>query len=115
VEITGGHAASIVSVAHGRADLAAIDAVTWRIALRHLPEAARLRTLALTEPTPGLPLIAARGAEPARYRAAIAAAITELDAPTRAELGIVGFAAFAPAGYAALAAQADVAERRVPQ
>lgn len=54
---TGSHAASALAVVEGRADLAAIDAVTWRLLLRHDPQMARLRVLEMTDPTPGLPYI----------------------------------------------------------
>lgn len=62
---TGAHAASALAIAEGRADIAAIDAASWRLLRRHRPGlAARLRTLDETPPTPGLPLIAARRFDP---------------------------------------------------
>ena len=57
--VTGAHAASIDAVAEGRADVAAIDAVTWAMAQRYLPQTANLRVLLSTPPTAGLPLITA--------------------------------------------------------
>lgn len=57
---TGAHRASIQAVAEGRADVAAIDGVSWQLALRHEPAAGTLRVLTRTPPTPGLPLITAK-------------------------------------------------------
>lgn len=57
---TGSHVASAKAVAQGQADLAAIDAVTWALILRHDAFADGLRVIAQTNPTPGLPLITAQ-------------------------------------------------------
>jgi ABC-type phosphate/phosphonate transport system substrate-binding protein len=72
VRVTGAHVRSVDRVAAGAADLAAIDLVTWGHCLRHRPAAGRLRVLMLTEPTPGLPYIAAPGADVGALRAALA-------------------------------------------
>ncbi|MFN3722893.1 MAG: phosphate/phosphite/phosphonate ABC transporter substrate-binding protein [Paracoccaceae bacterium] len=58
--LTGGHRASALAVAEGRADFAAIDAVTWDLLTRHEAFAGGLRVFATTTPTPGLPLITAQ-------------------------------------------------------
>lgn len=59
--ITGSHRASMRAVAHGHADLCAVDAVCWELAARHDPAIrTRLRVVAETYPAPGLPLICAR-------------------------------------------------------
>jgi ABC-type phosphate/phosphonate transport system substrate-binding protein len=54
---TGSHRASIRAVASGDADFAAIDCVTWAIALRHEPAAANLAVAGWTASRPALPLI----------------------------------------------------------
>lgn len=55
---TGSHRASLAAVRNGDADVAAIDAVTLALLQRSAPhEVEGLRTLAFTQPTPGLPLI----------------------------------------------------------
>ncbi len=60
VTITGGHVASVAAVAEGRADLAAIDCITWAHLQRLRPDTTKaLRVIAWTKATPGLPLIAA--------------------------------------------------------
>ena len=74
VRVTGAHVRSVERVAAGAADLAAIDLVTWGYCLRHRAAAGRLRVLMLTDPTPGLPYIAAPGADVAALRAALAEA-----------------------------------------
>lgn len=100
---TGGHRASARAVAEGRADRAALDAVTWRGIVQWEPElAARLRVAARTPPSPALPLIAAAGTDPARHGRAIAAGLAQLRADTRAALGIAGFVPMTEAAYVAL-------------
>jgi ABC-type phosphate/phosphonate transport system substrate-binding protein len=112
VEITGAHAVSGARVAGGAADLAAIDFVSWRLFRRFRPEAGRLRVLMLTDPTPGCPLIAARGTDVGPHRRAVAAALTRLDAGCEA-LGIVGFAPLAAADYELIGDRLDAAEARL--
>lgn len=110
---TGGHAASAVALAEGGADIAAIDAVTWGLIQRFSPEARHLRTLFLTEPTPGLPLITAPGADPAPARRAIATALARLDPATRSDLGLAGFVPLDRADYRIVADRLAAAETRL--
>ena len=93
-------ATSVRAVAAGAADLAAIDMVSWGLARRFVPEARRLRVLFATDPTPGLPLIAAKGTDVAPHRRAVAAAVAGLDPATRAALGIRGFVALGAEAWA---------------
>ncbi len=80
VTVTGAHAASFVAVADGDADVAAIDCVSyWFIAQENPRAAARIRILAETAPSPGLPLItngATSDAEIVALRGALRAALT---------------------------------------
>ncbi len=100
---TGGHRLSAAAVAGGRADIAAIDAVTWRLAARNDPVlAARLRVIGQTEPAPGLPCISAAGADGAVLFAAIAGAIADLSAMDRGTLLLRGIAAIPAAAYLAV-------------
>lgn len=89
VTVSGGHARSAAAVAEGRADLAAIDAVTWEL-LAAEGATAGLRVLASTDPTPGLPLIAAGGADAAMLARAFAGAIAALSPEDRAALRLTG-------------------------
>jgi ABC-type phosphate/phosphonate transport system substrate-binding protein len=97
---TGAHRDSARAVAEGRADIAAIDAVTWRLYTAHFPqESARLRVLGHTHPTPGLPLITAVGRDPAPIFAAISAAFAALAPQDRAALGLFGLASIPADAY----------------
>lgn len=99
--ITGGHAASLRALREGSADLAAIDAQTWRQLLR-FDGADPALEIARTPPSPGLPLITARGRDPAPLRAALAEAITSLPAATRAALDLQGMVTLDEAAYRAI-------------
>lgn len=67
---TGSHAASLAAVAGGRADIAFIDAVTWRLLKRYDRNALSIFQFGRSAITPALPLIAAKGTDPAPLRAA---------------------------------------------
>ncbi|MEM8753866.1 MAG: PhnD/SsuA/transferrin family substrate-binding protein [Pseudomonadota bacterium] len=103
---TGAHRASIRSVADGRADFAAVDAVSWRLAERHEPAAEALAVVAETPPTPGLPLITRRRDERAlaHMRLVIETEVEMLDPAVRAALFLKGFVKMRPEDYAPLAA-----------
>jgi ABC-type phosphate/phosphonate transport system substrate-binding protein len=55
---TGGHRNSIVAVAEGRADVAAIDCRSWALAQRFEPRAAEVEVIGWTAKRKGLPFIA---------------------------------------------------------
>jgi ABC-type phosphate/phosphonate transport system substrate-binding protein len=114
---TGSHDASARAVAEGRADLAALDAVSFRLIRRFRPWAGELRTLFMTEPTPGLPLIAASATEPAPHRRALARGFAALDPEARAALGLRGFVPLDLADYAPVRTRARAAARllRLPE
>lgn len=61
IVLSGSHRNSIIAVANGDADLAAIDAVTWEMAKCYEPAANDVHVIAKTQPVPGLPLITATG------------------------------------------------------
>jgi ABC-type phosphate/phosphonate transport system substrate-binding protein len=112
-EVTGAHVVSATRVAEGAADLAAIDWVSWRLYRRFRPQAARLRVLMLTDPTPGCPLIAAPGTDVGRHRQAVAAALDALDTGTREELEIAGFAPLETKDYEMIRDRFDAARARL--
>lgn len=99
---TGAHAASIAAVAQGRADLAAIDAQTWRLACRHGAVPAGLHEIARTAPGPGLPLIAAAGLDAEALAEAVEGAIAATMPDDRAALGLAGLARIPAEAYLAL-------------
>ncbi|QYZ70600.1 phosphate/phosphite/phosphonate ABC transporter substrate-binding protein [Neotabrizicola shimadae] len=99
---TGGHRLSMLAVAEGSADIAALDAVTWRLLQRWEPAAARVKVVGLTDPTPGLPLISRAGADAPPLFAAISAAIAALSPADRDTLCLKGLVAIPAADYLAL-------------
>ena len=61
---SGGHALSAEAVRDGRADIAALDCVTWALMQRHEPERCRgLRVLGDTPAAPALPYVTRRSAD----------------------------------------------------
>jgi ABC-type phosphate/phosphonate transport system substrate-binding protein len=58
---TGAHRASVIAVAEGEADVAAIDCKSWMLAERHEPAAKDLHVVGWTSRRRGLPFIRARG------------------------------------------------------
>ncbi|MGB0440741.1 MAG: PhnD/SsuA/transferrin family substrate-binding protein, partial [Paracoccaceae bacterium] len=99
---SGGHLASARRVATGQAEIAALDAVTWRLIQRHEGFAADLRVLSWTEPTPGLPYIAALGVDQPAMFDALKTAIAALEPDDRDALGIHDLIAIAPQDYLAV-------------
>ena len=101
---TGSHRRSLAAVAQGRADFAAIDAVSWQLSLDHEPAAQALKVIATTPPSPGLPYITGR--EHASRRAVLTAALGEafedLDHDCRRALKLAGFRPRAETDYAVL-------------
>lgn len=57
---SGGHRASIVAIAEGRADIAAIDCRSWALAQRFEPAAEAVAVVGWTRRRKGLPFITAR-------------------------------------------------------
>lgn len=61
--VSGGHSQSLVQLASGEADVAAIDCVTYELLRRCRPDAiAAVRIVSQTAPAPGLPYVTRRGA-----------------------------------------------------
>jgi ABC-type phosphate/phosphonate transport system substrate-binding protein len=82
------HLESARAVSTGRADIASIDAVTWRNIEKYEPFAAELRVLEWTSPTPGLPLITAMGNDADLILNALRCAFDDLDEHFVSQLGI---------------------------
>lgn len=76
---TGAHSASVCAVSDGRADIAAIDALTWKLLCQHYNADDRLIELERTDPTPALPYISAQGRDRRKLFQAIERAIGELE------------------------------------
>lgn len=100
---TGSHRASALAVAEGRADIAALDALTWVLLQRYEPWAAKLRKVTTTSPpTPTLPFITAKGRDAALYFAAVSAAITTLSDADCVTLHLKGICRIQPEAYLAV-------------
>lgn len=57
---SGGHRNSIIAVAEGRTDIAAVDCLSWELAKRYEPAAAELSVVGWTARRKGLPFIMSR-------------------------------------------------------
>jgi ABC-type phosphate/phosphonate transport system substrate-binding protein len=117
VAVTGGHRESLAAVTAGRADVAAIDSVTFGLLAAHAPEeVAGVRVLAETPGGPGLPLITrgeATDDEVAVLREALAEVVADPGlAAARATLGLVGFDVLGDTDYDVLARYAAEAKAR---
>lgn len=99
---TGAHVASARAVAEGRADIAALDAVTWDLLQEHDPVAGQLKIIATTFPTPGLPLVTARGRDAGAIASAVRAAIGDLTAQDRGSLRLRGLVDIPQSAYLAI-------------
>jgi ABC-type phosphate/phosphonate transport system substrate-binding protein len=99
---TGGHLHSARAVAEARADIAALDAVTWRLIQRYEDFAGDLRVLCETAPTPGLPYITALKAQREEVAEAVRAAIATLQEEDRAALGLRGLVQIPESAYLAI-------------
>jgi len=100
---TGSHAASCRAVARGRAEMAAVDAVSWTMIKRWDHSATRLRTIARTTPTPALPYITAIDGNDDLIRQALRDAISGLRSRDRLILGLNGVVRISPERYLEIA------------
>lgn len=96
------HLKSAQAVANGEADIASLDAVSWRLMTEYDSFAAKLRVLEWTEATPGLPLITAPGRDAGAIFAAVEAAIDQLTVSDRQRLGLRGIVAIPKNQYTAI-------------
>lgn len=99
---SGGHIESAHAVARNEADLAAIDAHTWRLIRRYDKVARVLRECGRTEPTPAPPYITARGTDPKPLLAAIQSALLDLPPEIRATLNLKAIIALPHEAYTAV-------------
>ena len=78
---SGGHRRSVIAVAEGRADVAAIDCRSWAMAQRFEPKAKEVEVVGWTARRKGLPYIAARSVSGEMLRT-IRETVAALDRPT---------------------------------
>jgi len=116
---TGGHLASLKALADDRADIAAIDCVTFAFVREHLPALADgVIEIGVTASSPGLPLIASKRV-PAdgidALRTALSRALTQ-DAPLATRLKLGGFAQRLLSDYSAIVdLESDAARHGYPR
>jgi len=116
VVVTGGHLGSIAAVREDRADVAAIDSITWGLHARHAPEKiSGVRILAETPMGPGLPYITrfdASDGEVAALRDAISDALADPSIKDALDvLGLTGIEFLDDGDYAELERFRDEALR----
>lgn len=99
---TGAHVESARAVAEGRADIASLDALTWRLIQRHEGFAPALREIARTDPTPAPPFITGPGRDGAAVAAALAGALDALSTARRDVLSLHGTAQLDASVYLAV-------------
>lgn len=99
---SGGHRASAQAVAEGRADIAALDALSWEMLLGHDPATEALRVVATTTPTPVLPFITAPSTDAPEVFSALNQAIAGLSAEGRATLHLRGLVRLPASAYLAV-------------
>jgi len=99
---SGGHVASAKAVAGRRADITAIDAMTWELIKRYESFSLGLRVLAKTEPTPGLPYITGLNVDREVVARSVQTAIETLDLADRQVLRLKGLVQIRPDAYLAV-------------
>jgi ABC-type phosphate/phosphonate transport system substrate-binding protein len=99
---SGGHALSAQAVADGRADFAAVDALTWELIRKYDGFAGDLIELERTAPTPTLPFITATTRDPAPILAALTAAVQDLSPEDRETLHLKAVVSIPAADYLAV-------------
>lgn len=93
------HLKSAQAVAEGTADIASLDVVSWCLMETYEPFVADLRVLEWTSPTPGLPLITAKGNNADPIFDAVKSAIDALDQEDKVLLGLRGIVKIAKEEY----------------
>ena len=99
---TGSHFGSARAVAEHRADIAALDAQTWRLLERYENVTKPLAVVGHTPPTPGLPIITAQPDMASRLFGAIKTAIDALSPEDQDQLGLYDIVAIPSDAYHAV-------------
>lgn len=100
--MSGGHLRSASLVSEGVADIATIDAVTWRLIERYEPFASALKVIDWTVQNPGLPYISRAGVDQSLFFDAVEDAIIGIDQNNRELLGIRGLVSIPAEVYLAV-------------
>lgn len=109
ITITGAHSRSVIAVASGTSDLAAIDAVTFSLLQRYRPYlTAAVRVIGFGPEVPGPPIVTAHPALAKALRETASEALRTCAATSLAALGIEAFVECSPEAYDPVI---DLAER----
>jgi ABC-type phosphate/phosphonate transport system substrate-binding protein len=113
---SGSHRHSVGMVADGKADVAAIDAVSWELAKRHDKHVGRVRVLCRTRMTPGLPYITSLAFKDRLedFRCGVAEAMASVDDCVREDLLLTGFTPREDSAYQLIADLWQSASRQMP-
>lgn len=99
---SGGHLLSARAVAEGRAEIAALDALTWGLIAEFEPFARGLKVVGHTTPTPTLPYITGQAQDAAALFPLVAGAIAALAPADRARLRLKNLVPVPPQAYLAV-------------
>ncbi|WP_241461321.1 phosphate/phosphite/phosphonate ABC transporter substrate-binding protein [Sulfitobacter noctilucicola] len=99
---SGGHVLSAKAVAEGSADIAFVDAHTYRFIERYDTHGKNLRVLTYTAPTPATPYITADAAQADAMFEGVRAAVAALDHADREVLGLNGVVRISHDAYCAV-------------
>lgn len=99
---SGAHIDSARAVAENKADIAALDAVSWRLLLSFEDFAKDLAVIGRTDHTPALSFITRSGENPEPYRAAFTKSLEAMPNNHKNVLGLCGIVAIPKAAYVAL-------------
>lgn len=98
----GTHLRAGHAVVDGRADIAALDAISWILMQRYTDLGVQLRVIEWTDPTPGLPYITARGVNASLVFDAVTDAVSDLSVEDRDDLHIKGIVRIPEQDYLAV-------------
>lgn len=103
IRMSGAHIASAWMVAQGQADIAGLDAVSWRHMTAFDPWVRDLRVLGWTEPSPGLPFITACAPMAPTLGHCLSRAIQSMPELLRDRLSLKGLVSIDAGDYLAVA------------
>ncbi|MFD0979019.1 phosphate/phosphite/phosphonate ABC transporter substrate-binding protein [Tropicimonas aquimaris] len=99
---TGSHRDSVRALGDGEAEIAAIDAISWRLLQAHTDLASGLKIVGRSPATPGQALVTAQSELACALRRAIAGGIADLAEQHRTALGARGFVEIPLSDYMAV-------------
>ena len=99
VILSGSHLNSAKLVSEGKADITAIDAVSFKMIQKYDDFSVNLSIIGMTNPTPGLPFIAYQGADTKIFQRAVKNAIDTISSKSKKALQIKGLISIPKSEY----------------